>query len=191
MFAFLWQKVSSNWHTFQSGEILHLQIYDLKMASVTNIWSLIIGLSQPSFLSNIFEKVVSNQLLNNLSSNNLFEPLQSAFRVNPPQKQCLQRWCLICYWLLTLRHHLLLLLDLSSAFNTVDHCILLERVQNYFGISGLTLRSYLSKSSKYNNVFSESCAVRHGVPQGSVSGPLWFWFTVKHASCPSKQIWYK
>ncbi len=72
------------------------------------------------------------------------------------------------------------LLNLSAAFNTVEPCILLDRLENYFGISDqvlLWLRSYLSERSQcvlYNNIFSEPHVVSNGVPQGSVLGPLLF-----------------
>uniref|UniRef100_A0A3B4GSU8 Reverse transcriptase domain-containing protein n=1 Tax=Pundamilia nyererei TaxID=303518 RepID=A0A3B4GSU8_9CICH len=77
--------------------------------------------------------------------------------------------------------HLLLflvLLDLSAAFDTVDHCILLDRLEHFIGVTGNVLswlRSYLSGRSQtvnFKNDLSETCAVGHGVPQGSVLGPL-------------------
>lgn len=71
----------------------------------------------------------------------------------------------------------LLFLDLSFAFETVDHCILLDMLQNYFGISGQVLKclkSYLTGRSLHvlYNMFSKSCCARYGVLQGSILGPL-------------------
>uniref|UniRef100_A0A3Q3XJ42 Reverse transcriptase domain-containing protein n=1 Tax=Mola mola TaxID=94237 RepID=A0A3Q3XJ42_MOLML len=72
----------------------------------------------------------------------------------------------------------LLLLDLSAAFDTVNHCIVLDRLQNYFGISGQMLKwlgSYLSGRSLcvlHSNTFSKSCYVRYGVQQGFGHSPL-------------------
>ena len=72
---------------------------------------------------------------------------------------------------------ILALLDLSAAFDTLDHSILLKRLES-FGFNDLVLKwfsSYLSDRSQcvnINNLFSNDVALPFGVPQGSVLGPL-------------------
>ena len=74
----------------------------------------------------------------------------------------------------------LLLLDLSAAFDTIDHDLLLSRLTKWFGIDGLVLqwvRSYLTGRSqlvKVDGVLSTPQLLLCGVPQGSVLGPLLF-----------------
>ena len=74
----------------------------------------------------------------------------------------------------------LVLLDLSAAFDTVDHEILLQRLEDWVGISGSALncfKSYLEDRKyfvKIGNCVSDQIALTCGVPQVSILGPLLF-----------------
>ena len=77
------------------------------------------------------------------------------------------------------RHRvMLLLLDLSAAFDTVDHDILLTRLHSEYSISGITIEwfhSYLTSHSQFvliKGCTSQSRELKWGVPQGSVLGPI-------------------
>ena len=71
------------------------------------------------------------------------------------------------------------ILDIEKAFDTVDHNILLEKLKQY-GIRGNThswFESYLSNRKQYveySNFKSDTKTRTHGVPQGSILGPLLF-----------------
>ena len=73
---------------------------------------------------------------------------------------------------------ILLLLDLSAAFDTVDHSIMLSRLRDRFGVKGTVLawfESYLTSRKQFvqvNGCRSTQRSLERGVPQGSVLGPL-------------------
>lgn len=138
-------------------------------------------ISNLPFISKILEKVVVTQLLEHLQRNSLFEMFQSGFRAHHSTETALLK---VTNDLLIASDHglvsVLVLLDLSAAFDTVDHSILLQRLEYIIGIKGTALdwfRSYLSDRYQFAHVHgipSPYSRVSHGVPQGSVLGPILF-----------------
>ena len=131
-------------------------------------------------MSKLFEKLLSEQIYNYLESNKLLNAAQFGFRRN-----------LSCELALTtlmeyLRNALdsgndiiAVFLDLSKAFDTIDHELLLHKLQYYhFDVPLIALISnYLTSRTikvKVNGKLSQSKLLNIGVPQGSVLGPLLF-----------------
>ncbi|KAL0147588.1 hypothetical protein M9458_057094 [Cirrhinus mrigala] len=132
-------------------------------------------ISNLPFMSKILEKVISAQLCSFLQKNDIYEEFQSGFRPHHSTETALVK---ITNDLLLASDQgcisLLVLLDLSVAFDTIDHDILIDRLQNYAGIQGRALkwfRSYLSDRYHFvylNGESSQLSPVKYGVPQGSV-----------------------
>ena len=74
----------------------------------------------------------------------------------------------------------LTLLDLSASFDTIDHTILLRRLDDWFGVTGKALDWFkLYLTDRWQNIKLGDCLfskanLKFGVPQGSVLGPLLF-----------------
>ena len=135
--------------------------------------------SNLSFISKIIEKAVSLQMNEHLLSFSLFESNQSAYRKFHNTETALVK--IMNDLLLSAddkKISVIALLDLSAAFETIDHEILIQRLKNDFGFNGNVLswfESYLhdrTQCVKINDLFSEDVTLPYGVPQGSVLGPL-------------------
>ena len=105
-------------------------------------------ISNLKFLSKVIEKVVAVQLIEHLENNELHEKFQSAYKRHHSVETALVR--VYNDILRAIDNHcsvILVLLDLSAAFDTVDHSLLLQRLSVRYGINGLAhqwFRSYLS-----------------------------------------------
>ena len=137
-------------------------------------------ISNLPFASKLLERHVAAQLRLHLQSNNIEDPFQSAYRPSHSVETaivCIQDDVLRS--LDARKHVALVLLDLSAAFDTIDHRILLDELHR-IGVRGDALRwmsSYLTDRTQCVSVDEHlSCEIRlqHGVPQGSVLGPLLF-----------------
>ena len=142
--------------------------------------------SNLSFISKILEKTVSSRLLDHIKSNNLGKPLQSAYTRHHGTETALLK--IQSDLLLAMDDHkasLVVFLDLSAAFDTIDHTILVNRLRNDYGLCEKALdwlESYLT--DRYQSVHiednsSEYTKLNFGVPQGSVLGPLLFSYYTK------------
>lgn len=140
-------------------------------------------ISNLPFLSKILEKAVSTQLLSFMSQNNLFEKFQSGFRACHSTETALLR---VTNDLLLAADRgegaILILLDLSAAFDTIDHEILMDCLRNRVGIRDTALSwfySYLLERTfavTIGNHCSSTSTLACGVPQDSVLGPIYFVF---------------
>ena len=133
------------------------------------------------FVSKVLEKVVSSRIEEHLISNNLHEQHQSAYRkFHSTETALLKVQNDILQSLDKNNVTVLVMLDLSAAFDTIDHKTLLHRLEDMFGIAGKPLEwmtSYLS--GRYQTVtidgkLSEPVLMNFSVPQGSVLGPKFY-----------------
>src|ERR1700730_2603392 len=139
------------------------------------------SISNLSFISKLTERIVLQRLPAHLSSNDLFNMHQSAYTKNRSTETVLLSVCnCITNAMSTQSITGLCMLDLSAAFDTIDHDILLERLSLWFGIRGSVLSwfaSYLTNRTLSVNVQEYSSSLnnlKYGVPQGSVLGPIRF-----------------
>ena len=103
--------------------------------------------SNLSFISKLTESAAANQLQSHMSANSLYPPLQSSYRKQHSTETALIKVHNDILMNMNKQHvTLLVLLDLSSAFDTRSHDILLSRLQSNFGVHGTVLswfESYL------------------------------------------------
>jgi hypothetical protein len=130
--------------------------------------------------SKLYERIFYNRLANFLKMQKILFDYQFGFRTNHSTDMALT--ILIDKVVDALeKGHLMvgIFLDFSKAFDTVNHNILLEKLNRYGvrGVSNDWVRSYLDKRSQfctYDGTKSETKFISCGVPQGSILGPLLF-----------------
>ncbi|XP_072021345.1 uncharacterized protein [Amphiura filiformis] len=129
----------------------------------------------------LIEKCAASQLVDHMNNNKLSDPFQSAYRPKHSTESALIKVSDDIFSEIDSRRVVfVVLLDLSSAFDTVDHTILLNRLQDRSAITGSALewaQSYLkgwSSEVSINGHVSDPISMDFGVPQGSVLGPLFF-----------------
>ena len=144
-------------------------------------------ISNLQFVSKLTERVVASQIQCHMITNNLFPQLQSAYRSHHSPETALLKATNDLLMNMDKGHvSLLLLLDLSAAFNTVDHGILLQSLQKKLGVC-VTARSWFKS---YLEGRSQRICINETLSQPfevSCLGPLLF--TIYKRDLFSKCLW--
>src|SRR6478609_9754728 len=152
-------------------------------------------ISNLNFVSKVLERLIHTRLTNYLQSFPSLCPFQSAYRrCHSTETALIRIHNDLALAINQQKVSALVLLDLSAAFDTIDHHILIQRLTSTFGISGSALSllsSYLVNRSQFVSIGSSCSAssdLHTGVPQGSVLGPLLFTLTLLLSAISSKEL---
>ena len=128
----------------------------------------------------IFEKLIYKRLYSFLTSMNVIYDKQFGFRKSHSTSHAVNYSINKILGEIEDGNHVIgVFIDLSKAFDTIDHRKLLNKLEHY-GVRGVChnlLSSYLSDRTQYTDfqrTYSDLCTIEYGVPQGSVLGPLLF-----------------
>ncbi len=132
-------------------------------------------ISNLPLISKILEKIVFSQLQRFLADNSMFETFQSGFRkCHSTETALLKVLNDILISCDSGDFAILVLLDLMAAFDTVDHAVLIDRLEHCIGLRGVALdwfKSYFANRSfsvKMGEHYSSNAFLSCGVPQGSI-----------------------
>jgi len=132
------------------------------------------------YFSKFFERIMYDRLSSYISHTNLLYPLQHGFQPgHSTAMSLLDIQDKISKAMDNNEFSIGIFLDLAKAFDTVDHTILLDKLEHY-GVRDIALKwfkSYLANRSQQvlcNGTLSTLNRILYGVPQGSILGPLLF-----------------
>ena len=164
----------------KNGKSSDIPIHVIKKSASAMGYHLVKILHQGIFPDEIFEKIIYSRIDNFLTTKDIIFDKQFRFRKSHSTSHALNFSISHIEKELDDKNHVLgVFIDLSKAFDTIDHSKLLSKLHNY-GIRGNALeliKSYLSDRKQYVKVLDEESSevnVIYGVPQGSVLGPLLF-----------------
>lgn len=161
---------------------------DLKIAKVTPVFksgdqtdvSNYRPISVLPVFSKVLERIMYNRIYKHLTSNKLLYRKQLGFQKNCSTEHAIMQFTRDILESFEKGEYTLgVFIDLSKAFDTVDHEILLKKLK-YYGVKGINLnwlKSYLSNRKQYvhsDGVLKQLLNIKCGVPQGSILGPLLF-----------------
>lgn len=177
--------------------LTHLINYAIEISSFPELWKVAIGCPLPKkqnpldlsdiriismlpCISKILEKIMFNQMYDFLNSNDILPAFQTGFRKSYSTSMALAQ-VTDDMLLATDKNEVsvLVLLDFSKAFDTINHKLICSKLK-YYGFdydSVAFIKSYLTdrqQQIRINNKISDLANIEAGVPQGSVIGPLLF-----------------
>ena len=137
--------------------------------------------SNLSFLSKVLEKAALRQIILHVDENNLLPSYQSAYRKHHGvETSMLKMYSDLLQSIDKKQVCIVVMIDLSAAFDTVDIPITLQILKDHFHIDGIPLawfESYLTNRTmkvSINGSSSKTSELEFGVPQGSCAGPVIF-----------------